>query len=132
MSTALTLCCGTQLLSFKRDTYTATFHSCEFILMTFMEAVQASVSHTKMSVSSDQRRDKSSVPILLQVPSSQGGLCFSNEKEELGTFTTLFASSHAVNRQPPSTSLSSWWLPCLSPPEVPTESQTYITCEEYC
>lgn len=112
--------------SFLRDTYAATFHSFEFIFVALMEAVQASVSYTKVKISRVQMRHRLSVPIFLQVPSSQGGLCFSDDKEELATFTTLFVSSHTINRYhlPPHSLVGG--SPASFPPEILTERQAYI------
>lgn len=73
-------------------------------------------------------RHRLSVPIFLQVPSSQGGLCFSDDKEELATFTTLFVSSHTINRYhlPPHSLVGG--SPASFPPEILTERQAYIKC----
>lgn len=134
ISTALTWSWGTQLPFFKRDTYAATFHSCEFIPVTLMEAVQALMSYTKVKVSNVQMKHRLGGPIFLQVPPSQGGLGFTDDKEELPTSTTLFVSSHTVNRYPPSTSLLSWWPvgSTLSPSrDSDRKAGIYIMCEEY-
>jgi len=74
MSTALTLCCATQLPYFKRDSFAATSHSCEFIPVTLMEGVQASVGNTKVKMSNADEHATSIGSV--GTPFSKFVLCF--------------------------------------------------------
>lgn len=115
-----------------KDTYAAMFHSFEFIHVALMEVVQALVSYTKVKISSVQMKHRLSVPIFLQVPFSQGGLCFTDDKEDLATFATLFVFSHTINRYhlPPQSLVGG--SPASFPPRnANRKAGIYIMCEKY-